>query len=301
MVRVEENYQAHLIRKWITKYIDYDSLKRTIKSKESKGKGLGKYEKIIFGDEIQPPWLQDAEIVLSNIFDVKDKILTERTQSAKAEDKKAVETLTHKTCDPLALVTSEFSSCFSFEVERVNEFFKSVLTEVKSQIDAVRKIANDKGVISSLEKNDSESQGLRKEKKNRELSVIQAYTSLYKKLDELESFVMLNIILCIKILKKHDKLTKTEDCVCMYPILMDDLVYASDFGMSVGPHSQIIETRNKIIGLYAEFCCDNDIIEARGKLMMHKGDDGETRPYYVGMKLGAWVGWLVGMRYACNV
>lgn len=36
MVRLDENYKAHLVRKWINHYLDYDILKECVEPNENK-------------------------------------------------------------------------------------------------------------------------------------------------------------------------------------------------------------------------------------------------------------------------
>lgn len=190
--------------------------------------------------------------------------------------------------DPLTEYKN-FADEFSKELERVSTFFTDVLQSLESIMTNSLEKLNESGIIPGTETNDGIKKSIRKQKKDREVSAIREYTSWYKKMEQLESFATLNIILCIKILKKHDKLWKSSDR--MYPDVMDSLVLQTNFGRVMSEDNPLNDLRVRVVKLYAEFCCDGDIREASGKLKMSKGDDDATKLWGLGLRIGG-VMWL---------
>eukprot|EP00602_Paraphysomonas_sp_CaronLab_P005209 CAMPEP_0185037742 /NCGR_PEP_ID=MMETSP1103-20130426/32556_1 /TAXON_ID=36769 /ORGANISM="Paraphysomonas bandaiensis, Strain Caron Lab Isolate" /LENGTH=259 /DNA_ID=CAMNT_0027575855 /DNA_START=225 /DNA_END=1001 /DNA_ORIENTATION=+ len=181
---------------------------------------------------------------------------------------------------------SKFVVMFLAEVKRVASFYDKKLDDLEQQLSASLEKANEQGVFSSMETNDGLSKAIRKQKKDRELSVLRAYISIYKKLDELESFAFLNVMLCIKILKKHDKL-RADHIEPLFPNLMDSAVYPASFGECVQEsNTRLHIVRKRTIALCADFCCDGDLVEAKGKLRMSKGGHTEHDSWYLGYKIG---------------
>jgi hypothetical protein len=214
---------------------------------------------------------------------------------------------------------SKFLRLFKSEVGRVSAFYSEQLVEIDHHILSLASDVVSGGVVSSKERNDQYSKAIRKAKKDRELSIVRAHELLYKKMEELEAFATLNVVLCIKILKKHDKFVKSKDPSCfLYPRLMQEVVYPSSIGGVVPPslwrdnidleysklgglppkalpfhrssdeHSSVfLRLKKRLVDSFAEFCCDGDVVEAHGKLMMTKGDEGEVRKFLLWLALGA--------------
>lgn len=182
----------------------------------------------------------------------------------------------------------KFYHLFMSEVQRVSTFFTKQLNDIETQLYNFMEKTNEEGIVRSSEINDGLQKRVRKMKKDRELSVLRAYTALYKTSDQLEAFAFLNVILCIKILKKHDKFhcqdgTTTEK---LYPSLMDKLVFTSSFGSVTQPDNRLEYIQKRLIELCAEFCCDGDLLEAKGKLKMSKGEERKEDTWTLGMQCG---------------
>jgi hypothetical protein len=266
---------------------------------------------IVGGDDVQPPWLHGAEMVRDVVLELKEKknnnkseiIISDISDTEQIDPDEAGrgDFGVARTCEGCS--DDSFLKSFESEVERISIFYNKTLTEIKSQMNLSLEKINEKGVVSGFEVNKRLKKSIRKEKKNRELSVIQEYVALYRKLEKLESYACLNVLLCIKILKKHDKMKLDAGLleVPLYPNLMNDLVYQVSFGKTATKEDEITIVRNRLIELYAEFCCDGDIIEARGKLRMHKGEHNEINLYTLGLKLGGLFVFLIWFIWDCLV
>lgn len=179
---------------------------------------------------------------------------------------------------------------FMSEVQRISLFFTQQLNDVETQLESFMKNANAEGVVRSNEINEGLQKRIRKMKKDRELSVLRAYTALYRTCERLESFAFLNVILCIKILKKYDKYhSQNGTSLPLYPNLMETLVYESSFGSPIkpnNPYNRLQYLQNRLIELCAEFGCDGDLVEAKGKLKMTKGEEREEDTWTLGIRCG---------------
>lgn len=215
---------------------------------------------------------------------------------------------------------SKFIRVFKSEIGRVSAFYTEQLVEIDHLILSLVSDIRTGGAVPSKERNEKLSKAVRKAKKDRELSIVRAHELLYKKMEELEAFATLNIVLCIKILKKHDKFVNSQDpSTYLYPRLMLEVVYPSSIGGVVPPsrwrdrtdtdyskfggmppksistqhhlpedHSTVfLRLKKRLVDSFAEFSCDGDAVEAHGKLMMTKGDEGEVRKFLLWLALGA--------------
>jgi SPX domain protein involved in polyphosphate accumulation len=126
-------------------------------------------------------------------------------------------------------VSSLFLIFLSKEVKRIEDFVTEKLVSLEELLHHSMEKVNKHGIVSFMEVNTGLSKTLQQAKKNRELSVLRAYTSLYQKIEELESFCFLNMILCVKILKKHDKLKESSERT-LYPCYLEHVIHRTDFG-----------------------------------------------------------------------
>jgi hypothetical protein len=222
---------------------------------------------------------------------------------------------------------SKFKRIFRSEVEKIDAFFVGHMRTLRAKLAALQKEIEEYGVVPSNEINENLSKTIRKQKKNRELSVVRALGAIYLEVAELSSFATLNIILCIKILKKHDKheLGRDAGSEPLYPAVLCDLIYPTSFGSTgrlllpadeggagggagAGGHVSVsvpvssthacmhahtytptptsghghdraafVTLKNSVVSLYATFCCDGDLIEAHGKLLIGKDEESADK------------------------
>jgi hypothetical protein len=190
-------------------------------------------------------------------------------------------------CEENLSTESKFHQMFMSEVQRISIFFTKQLNDVETQLENFMQKANADGIVRSNEINEGLQKRIRKMKKDRELSVLRAYTALYKTCERLEAFAFLNVILCIKILKKYDKYHSQDGLsLPLYPNLMESLVYQSSFGSTIKPQNRLEYIQQRLIELCAEFSCDGDLVEAKGKLKMTKGEEREEDTWTLGIRCG---------------
>ena len=172
--------------------------------------------------------------------------------------------------EPASIKTSYFVEKFLSEIERIDNFVCSRMDELEEQLQLSLEKAQLHGKMSYLEDKSTLKRSVRKRKKNSELQVLGAYISLYQKIKEVENFSFLNTLLCIKLCKKHDRVCKR--CVQpVYPEIMNTAVYATCFGQCRTPGGRINQFKEDVQHACAEYCCNGDVMEAKGKLVMYKG------------------------------
>lgn len=181
--------------------------------------------------------------------------------------------------------TSIFVKHFLQEVDRIDSFVSMKMDELETQLELSIRMAKQYGKVSYLEDKSVMKKELRKRKKNSELQVLNTFTSLYKKIKDVENFSFLNVLLFIKISKKHDRVCKR----CIYPVypeLMDTVIYTKDFGKVRLLDGRIQGFKLKLQEACAEFSCDNDMMEAKGKLVMYKGGVNTVDLWEMGYSAG---------------
>jgi hypothetical protein len=169
--------------------------------------------------------------------------------------------------------SSLFSQLFFEEVEKVDTCFSTNMKDLEFVHADTQRLA----------KEYDEKKAIREkwERKAFEAALKRATTQLYSKVTKLETFRILNRTLVMKILQKHDKMTKGTG---IPPLLENHMakVNKTNFGdgQKIGTMHSQIET------LYANLFCHGVLEEAQGKLRLDKSLSNPRVLLSVAFKVG---------------
>ena len=269
VVNMLQNYKGHIIRKWAPHYLEYDKLKNSLQHETAGRFSFAQHTFLDKNSLLKHYKSVSSKLTKSGAIEPPSELLSDDTPSSSSG----------------SWDVGSFKDSLLREVYRIENFVIHKIEELESQLQLSMEKANQVGTVSFRENNAGLKKALRRAKKDRELSVLRAYTSLYHKIEELQSFSFLNLILCIKILKKHDKFKATQEDG-LYPYLLETVVQTTTFGQSLEPDHRIGKLKCRTLEMCAEFCCDGNILEARGKLEMFKDGHNSRDSWRLGVLVG---------------
>jgi hypothetical protein len=189
-------------------------------------------------------------------YDKLKVILHEHDKDEDSSKKNKLKPLIHHKVEDWSATEARFSATFFAEVDRVDRCYVDHTHELDYfQVDMMR-----------LAKEYSENKFKKKEEKKAfEAALKRSTTTLHQKVTKLETYRILNRTLALKILQKHDKMTKK---VGEKPVLESYLEKMNKTSLGSGAKLQTMHAQ--IESTYAELFCHGILEEAQGKLRLDK-------------------------------
>ena len=199
---------------------------------------------------------------------------------------------THEQAETDALLgtvtyNASFLGVFFEEITRVDRVFLLRLSAIQESFQNFQQLAGEFANDSSRDK---------RQKKVREATLKRNATKLFKRLNKLEDYRLLNRTAAIKILMKYDKLAVRNDVTPLFQLHMDRV---NTF--QIGHGNAITELKRGLVQLYAELFCDGELEEAQLKLTLSKIDTNPEVLQSVALKSGIIVALVFILLHNCFV
>mmetsp|Transcript_3270 Transcript_3270/g.4362 ORF Transcript_3270/g.4362 Transcript_3270/m.4362 type:complete len:725 (+) Transcript_3270:102-2276(+) len=301
MVQFAAKLRANKVSKWEEDYIDYESFKRLIKriakvlKSQREHAGAGYYSSDGGTDtDDHPPNTSEDETSMLPTAEHQQLLPTsgdghQRTNHYGTLDDSSVEDFDFD-------LIGEFDSRIESEAERIQDFYANHLNECKFQIKELQ--ANRVG-SRLLGKNSKESQknmdinerNLQSQRERvKKESIRWALVEVYRRLNQLHSFTILNYTGFVKITKKYDKATGLK----RKQELMKK-VHKFRSGFCDAP--ELLEQLGIVESIVADMFYNSNVVQARSELLAKHIVPSSWEMMHTGMRLGImivlclWVLW----------
>ena len=179
-----------------------------------------------------------------------------------------------------------FTVLFEEELDRVENRYMRLVDSLQAEFNDVRRL--EKVVLKAQEEKkaaenasvDAQKKAKAKIKKQEE-ALKRALYNLYQKTSNLETSRILNKTAMIKIVKKHEKVTKRVGQATLF-----DQHIAIIHGYNFGNGDSIHELQHNMEAIYKDAFCDGLLEEAQGKLQLAKGGINESQRNWISFKGG---------------